>query len=263
MRASTQEPERVSPPVVALIVFFCILAGTLLGRSLRAALPDHHLGPDSKDVVMLGIGMIATMTALILGLMTASAKSSFDQVDAAVKHAATGALALDRTLAAYGKQTKPVRDLVRNAIEFRLDASWPEERSQAPEMTTPATMPSPELIQRQIVDLSPKTEAQRWFKSQALVLMSDVLLTRWAVFGATGSSISTMFLVVVVFWLALIFGSFGLFAPRNPTVVTVLVVCALSVAASVFLILEMDDPFNGIMKVSSAPLRYTLANLGQ
>ena len=253
----------MSPLVVASIVFFCVLIGTLLGTWLRAALPEHHLGPDSQDVVKLGIGMIATMTALILGLMTASAKSAYDGVDAGVKHAATGALALDRTLAAYGPETKSVRDLVRSAIEVSLDTRWPEERSRTAGIETAKATPSLEGIEREILDLSPQTDAQRWFKSQALALTSDILLTRWAVFGGSGSSVSTVFLVVVVFWLALIFGSFGLFAPRNATVMTVLVVCALSVAASVFLILEMDGAFGGMMKVSSAPLRFTLAHLSQ
>lgn len=253
----------VSPLAVASIVFLCVLVGTLLGVWIQGALPDHHLSSDSKDVVKLGIGMIATMTALVLGLMTASAKSAFDGVDAAVKHAATDALALDRALAAYGPETKAIRDLVRSAVERSLANKWPEEGSHSTLADPAAATPSLELIERRIVDLSPETDAQRWYKSRALEITNDVLVTRWSVFSATGSSVSTIFLVVVALWLALIFGSFGLHAPRNPTVIVVLVVCALSVAASVFLILEMDDPFGGIMKVSSAPLRYTLANLGQ
>ncbi len=253
----------MSPLVVASIVFLCVLSGTLLGRSLRRALPDHHLTPESKDVVMLGIGMIATMTALILGLMTASAKSAFDEVDAALKSAATSSLALDRSLAGYGPETKAARRVMRRVLELRLDASWPEERSPDPRMDTPEPMPDLEAIERQVLDLSPQTDAQRWYKSQALTLMSGILLTRWAVFGAAEGSISLVFLVVVVFWLALIFGSFGLFAPRNTTVLAVLVVCGLSVAASVFLILEMDRPFDGVIKVSSAPLRFALAQLSQ
>jgi len=82
------------------------------------------------------------------------------------------------------------------------------------------------------------------------------------VLGA-GSSVPVPFLVVVVFWLTVIFGSFGIFAPRNATVIAVLIVCALSVACSIFLILEMDQPFRGVMKISSTPLRFTLSHLGQ
>ena len=201
----------MSLPVVALIVFLCVLNGI-------AARPDDHRSPDSKDVVKLGIGMIATMTVLILGMMTSSAKSAFDGVDAAVMHTAISVLALDRMLAAYGPETKAVRDLLRRAIEFRLDASWPEDRSHAARMDTPEATPVVEGIERQIVDLSPQSEAERWLKSQALALTSMALLTRWAFFGASDSSMSLVFLVVVLLWLALIFRSFGLFAPRNATV---------------------------------------------
>ncbi len=253
----------MSPFTSAVIVFVCVLGGTLLGRSLRALLPDHHLNPESKEVVLLGVGMIATMTALILGLMTASAKSAFDGVDGAVKHSATTALALDRALAGYGPETSEVRGLLRTSLEFRLGATWPEDGAHEVRIITPEGTPKVERIERLIVELSPQTEAQRWFRSQALELASEVLMTRWTVFGATESSISAVFLVVVVSWLALIFGSFGLFAPGNRTVMTVLVVCAMSVSASLFLILEMDQPFDGMMKVSNAPLRFALANLGQ
>jgi hypothetical protein len=120
-----------------------------------------------------------------------------------------------------------------------------------------------EGIENRIRELSPHPDAQRWFRSRALEIGSDVLQTRWLVIGGAGSSVSLPFLVVMVFWLTVIFGSFGLFAPRNATVIAVLFVCALSVAASIFLILEMDQPFEGMMKISSAPLRYTLCHLGQ
>jgi hypothetical protein len=87
--------------------------------------------------------------------------------------------------------------------------------------------------------------------------------TRWLTLGGLGASVPVLFLVVVVFWLTIILGSFGLLARRNATVVVVLFLCAVSVAGSIFLILEMDQPFEGLMKISSAPLRYALSQLGQ
>jgi hypothetical protein len=118
-------------------------------------------------------------------------------------------------------------------------------------------------FEARILQLAPQNDAQRWLKSQALQIGSDLMETRWLVLGGLGSSVPPPFLVVVVFWLTIIFGSFGLFAPRNGTVVAVLFLCALSVAGAIFLILEMDQPFQGLMKISSAPLRYTLSHLGQ
>jgi hypothetical protein len=253
----------VSPFVIAWIVLLCMVIGTLLGMWLNAVLPEHHLNADSRDVVKLGIGMIATMTALILGLMTASAKSAFDGVDAAIKSASVGVVSLDRALAGYGPETQSIRDQLRRVTELRLAASWPDEVSPQKRLEPPEGTPKAEELEREILNLSPQSDAQSFYRTQALAQTGELLQTRLTVFGGTGSSISTIFLVVVVSWLALIFASFGLFAPRNATVAVVLVVCAMSVAASVFLILEMDEPFGGMMKVSSAPIRFALAQLGQ
>jgi hypothetical protein len=97
----------------------------------------------------------------------------------------------------------------------------------------------------------------------ALDLAEELLQTRWLGTESVGVSIPLPFLVVLTFWLIIIFASFGLFAPRNATVLTSLFVCALSVAAAVFLVLEMDEPFDGVLTVSSEPMRYALAHLNQ
>jgi len=253
----------MSPIAIALIVFVCAFGGALVGMWLSGALPERHLSADSREVVGLGIGMIATMAALILGLMTASTKGAFDAKDAAVKHVAVTILALDRMLADFGPETQQIRGLVKQSLADRVRETWPEDSSKEANVDFPEQTTSVEGIAKLITDLSPKNPAQTWFQAQALDLGSDVLETRFTVFGDSGSSVSRAFLVVVVFWLTVIFCSFGLRAPRNATVIVVLLVCALSVAASVFLIMEMDTPFDGLMKVSSAPLRFTLSHLGQ
>jgi hypothetical protein len=255
----------VTPIEIALIVFGCVFGGSLLGMFLRAVMPEHHLSQESKDVIKLGMGLIATITALVLGLVLATAKSSFDAQDSAVKHTAVKVLLLDRVLAQYGPETKEMRDLMRRTLAERVDATWPEERSQPARLDTPEALPSAagEGIQYGIRQLAPQNDSQRWLQSRALQIAGDIMETRWLLLGGAGGSIPLPFLVIVVFWLTIIFGSFGLFAPRNATVVTVLFVCALSVAGAMFLILEMDDPFHGLMKISSAALRYAISHLGQ
>ena len=246
-----------------MIVFACTFSGSLLGMALSVVLPQQQLGKESKDVVRLGTGMIATTAALVLGLVIATAKSAFDTQDKAVKQTAADVLTLDRTLARYGPETKEVRYRLRRAVAFTLAVTWPEQGSQPGRVDTHETVPVGEAVEDLILELSPKTEAQRWLRTHSLELSSDALHTRWLVFGGTGSSVPLPFLVVVVCWLTVIFVSFGLFAPRNATVITTLLVCAMSVAASVFLIMEMDQPFGGVIKVSSAPLQYALSQLGQ
>ena len=246
-----------------MIVFACTFAGSLLGMVLSVVLPRQQLGKESRDIVTLGMGMIATTTALVLGLVIASAKSAFDTQDKAVKQTAADILTLDRILARYGPETKEVRDRLRRAVAFTLAVTWPEQGSRPGRVDMRETAPVGEAIEDLILELSPKTDAQRWLRTRALEQSSDVLHTRWLVFGGTGSSVPLPFLVVVVCWLTVIFASFGLFAPRNATVIATLFVCAMSVAASVFLIMEMDRPFDGVIKISSSPLQYTLSQIGQ
>ena len=250
---------------IALIVFACVFGGALLGMFLRGLLPEHHLSEDTKDVVKLGMGLIATMAALVLGLMIATAKSSYDTQDEAVKHTAAKVLLLDRMLSTYGPETKETRELLRRTLASRLEAIWPEDRSQGARLDAdvPEVVLADRGLEARILQLSPQNDAQRWLQTQALRIGRDIMETRWLVIGSLGSSIPVQFLVVVVFWLMIIFGSFGLFAPRNATVVAVLFLCALSVAGSIFLILEMDQPFEGLMRISPAPMRYTLSHLGQ
>ena len=120
-----------------------------------------------------------------------------------------------------------------------------------------------EAVQRKLLDLSPQTDAQRWLQSTALQISGSIAAERWAVLQQIGSSIQWPFMAVLIFWLAIIFASFGLFAPRNASMTAALLVAALSVAGSVYLILEMDQPYSGLIKISSAPLRAALQQLEQ
>ena len=251
----------------AAITFVCTLGCALLGIAIRTALPPAHLSKESQDVIRLGMGLVATMTALLLGLVTAAAKGSFDSQDAAVRNAAAGMLTLDRLLARYGPETRPTRDLLRHAVASRIDAIWPTAGAAPPAVDVAEEQseanPVGETIENQILQLSPQNDAQRWFKAEALKLTEEVLRTRWRLLGSAEGSVPRMMLIVVILWLSTTFGSFGLTAPRNATVVTVFVIAALSVGAAVFLILELDGALTGLIKISSAPLRIALANLGR
>ena len=249
---------------VASLVFAGTLLGALLGMRLRSALPEHHLSADSKDLVRLCMGLIATMTALILGLVTASAKASFDAQDAAVRTAAANVLVLDRMLGSFGAEADPIRADLRSSLASQMAVVWSGEPPPAEALALgPAKAKTAIEIERDILALAPKTDAQRWAQSQALSVASDVLRTRLLSITQATSAVPTPFLVVISFWLAVLFWSFGLFAPRNATVVAVLVLAAASVSASVLLILEMQTPFTGILRVSSAPLHYVLGSLGR
>jgi hypothetical protein len=251
----------VNPIAIGLVVFISVFGGALLGMRLRSALPGHHFSDESKETVKLGTGLIATMTALVLGLMTASAKSSFDAQNMLVQKAAADILTLDRILARYGPETKEIRDSIRRFVAGRLDDIWPADGSRPVRMDPSIVAPEAERVTDQIRALTPLNEAQWRLQRRALDIQEELLKSRWFMFGGINATILTPFLVALAFWLTITFMSFGLFAPRNATVIAVIFLCALSVSSVIFLILEMDNPFEGIIKVSEVPLRYALSRL--
>jgi hypothetical protein len=255
----------MSALAVSGTVFVIVSVGALLGLFLRSRLPEHHLSADSKDVVKLSMGLLGTMTALVLGLLIASAKGSFDAQRGGISQLAANVVVLDRTLAFYGPDTNEIRSLLRDSMDDLIRRTWPETQGLAGQPGTGVgTEGSYEQVYEQILKLQPKTDAQRTLQANALRIVADTGQMRWKLAAQErGSSIPTPFLVVMVFWLAFILGSFGLFAPRNTTAVLSLMVCALAVSSAVLLILELDHPFGGLIQVSGEPLRRALEQLGR
>jgi hypothetical protein len=235
---------------ISLIVFACAIGGALIGLLLGAVLPPPHLSGDSKELVRLGMGLIATMTAILLGLLIASAKTFHDTQNSELTEMSAKVILLDRVLAHYGPEAKEARDVLQAAVTRLFDAMSQGGRQKSQMTSTPS---GAEILYEKIQELSLQTEA--------LSLVIDLGKTRWLMFEQGSTSVSLPLLVVVIFWLALIFCSFGLLAPRNATVVATPSLCALSVSAAIFLVLEMYSPFSGVVRISSAPLRNARAHL--
>jgi len=267
----------MTPLEISLIAFAFIFGATLLGMLLRANLPEHHISEESKDAVKVGIGMIATLTALVLGLLTASAKGTFDTVSTGLRQTGARVLLLDRVMAHYGPETMETRGLLRRNLAAAIEQIWPEEKigsaiakggegkgkTEAVQEKLRQQPARIEVIEDNLRQLTPRTDAQRSLQSQALQVSGDIAEGRWMLIEQMGqSSFPKAFFVILVFWLIIIFATFGLFSPKNATVIAVLLVCSLSVAGSLLLIMELDSPYTGLIKVSSAPLRHALALLG-
>ncbi len=252
----------MSALAISLVIFGCIFGGMLLGMFLRGVLPEHHVSDESKDVMKLGTAMIATLAALVIGLLIASAKSSFDMLNNGLIQMGSKVMLLDRVMANYGSETREARDLLRRRLASAIGQLWPKEGHIEFVALDPRV--GIEAIEDKLRQLSPQNDGQRWLQSRALQLSGDLAETRWLLLTKRGeSSYPMLFLVILVSWLVIIFFSFGLFSPRNVTVILVLLVCALSAAGALYLIQELDDPYGGLINVSSAPLRSALANLGQ
>ncbi len=253
----------MSAALIGLIAFALVFGGTLLGILLRKVLPEEHLSPDARDAIKVAMAMIATLTALVLGLLTAAANGGLSEKQTEVRAAAAQVVLLDRTLAEYGPETQEIRATLKAVLTARIREVWPHESTGDVVIDRMTSGSSIEAVQKLVLSLAPKTDGQRWLQSNALQITNSIAAARWTLLEQAGTSIQWPFLAIVVFWLMIIFVSFGLFAPANLSVIVALCVAALSVAGSIFLILEMDQPYSGLIKVPSAAMRTALSELGQ
>jgi len=251
----------VSPIAISSIIFVCVFGGASLGMFLRVVLPESHQNPDSKESLKLVLGLIGTMTALLIGLLVATAASSYATRRSEFIQMSANIVVLDRALAHYGPETKEVRDLLKRAVARELQQTW--QNGTTPPAKFDPSAARGDILFDKIQELETQNDVQRSLKALLLTTAISLGQTRWLLFEQSGRSIPMPFLVVLVFWLSLIFALFGLFTPYNVTVIVVLLLGALSVAGAIFLILALDTPFEGLIRLSDDPLRNALAHLGQ
>jgi hypothetical protein len=254
----------MSPTVISLIAFASIFGGALLGMLLRTFLPEHHLAADSREVMKLGAGMIATLAALVLGLLIASAKGTFDTMSSGLRETGSKIILLDRTMAQYGPETREARDMLRRSVAATIARIWPSDKEGVAVEKTGRSGSGIEDLDEKLRQLSPRNDDQRMLQTRAIRITGEIAEARWLLIEQVGqSSLPMPFLVLLVCWLSIIFLSFGLLSSPNATVIVVLFVCAFSAASSLFLILELDQPYGGLIKISGAPLLNALAHLGK
>ncbi len=250
----------MSPVTISVVVFACVFGGGLLGIFLHSLLPNEHLDSDSKEAVRLGMALVGTTVALVLGLLIASGKGFYDTQSSEVTQLAADVVLLDKILIHYGPETKELRDVLRNSVARMVDVTWAGDGSDKSHFTPSAAS---EALFDNIQGLSPHNDSQRFLQAQALSIAFKLGETRSLMIAQKSSSVPMPLLAILVFWLVLLFMSFGLFVRPNVVVVVSLFASALAVCAAIFLILEMFQPYSGLIQVSSTPLRSALAQLGQ
>ena len=251
----------MSPLAISLLVFACVFGGAVVGMVLRSLLPEHHLSSESRTAVNLGIGLVATMAALVLGLVVSSAAGSYFAQRDELNQMSARLVLLDRILAHYGPEADSARGTLRAVVAGLLDTMWPEEHKRGTPVA-PQTK-SGDALYDGIQQLSPQNDSQRSLKGDALNVAMDIGRTRWLMFAQQSSPVPTSFVVIVAVWLSIVFTSFGLYAPRNATVIGALFLGALSVGGAILLIMELYTPFQGWIRISSVPLRSVLEQLGK
>lgn len=253
----------MTPFHISITAFAVISLSMLLGMFMKGYLPEHHLTGDSRDVIKLGIGMLATLAALALGLLISSAKDTFDTINGDLRLTGSKIILLDRTLALYGPETKESRNQLRGAVQLAIDQIWLNKNNTI-SIERAAEEHGLDELSQNLARLSPQNDDQRRLRLLALELTGGVSETRLLIMEHLGQrSFPMPLLVLLVCWLGIIFFSFGMLAPRNRTVTIVLFVCTLSAASALFLLLELDQPFDGLIKVPSTPLQNALTYISR
>jgi hypothetical protein len=246
---------------ISLIVVAVVLGGSFLGSLIRSRLPKHHLEGDTRDIVKAGIGLLATLAALVLGLIIASAKNSFDTKTEEVQSAAVKLLHLDRNLRELGSAGAAARAEVLQIVTKRVEKVWNARDVPQAALATLNDKPNLETLERAIRTIPAKDDAERGAVARALQTTEELAQVRALVIAHAGGAIIMPLLVLLVFWFTVIAAGLNLFAPPNVTTLTFNIVCAVSIGGAIFLILEMDQAFGGLIQVSDAPLRAALKAL--
>lgn len=247
--------------LIVVILFIVLVGAALLGRYVHCYLPEAHLSTDSRDAVKLAMGLVATMTALVLGLLVSSAKDGYDTKRSEVIQMAAKVAFLDRVLALYGPEAAAARSELRTAVTEAVRRIWATEQRGAAQLAPNQQMG--DALYVTVQQLSPRDETQRTLKAQLTSLMVDLGQLRSLLVAQSIPSISKPMLIILLSWLVVIFFGFSLIAPPNATTTLALLASAFSVVGAIFLILELDHPFGGLLHIPSEPLVTVLNQLAK
>jgi hypothetical protein len=262
----------VQDPANSVIVFAILCASAALGFFVHRHLPERHRTAESIALLQLVVSLLVTFTAIVLGLLTTSVKAGFDTAYNARGDDAAQLAQLDRCLQDYGRETDKIREQLRGYVAAVIASTWPDEpRPVGIVYPDPSKLPpigeSPLLsdilngVGLEVRSLKPADILHERLLASCDDLYRDVMQARWKVVEGARGSISPPFYWVLVFWLAIVFGSFGLTARPNPMIVAVMALCALSVTVAVFVILDLDEPYGGVFGVPSTSMRNALADM--
>ena len=252
----------MNSPLVPLLVFCAVYGGAILGVLLQQKLPEHHRSGHSKEAVQLVMGLVATMAALVLSLLISSSHGFLETQQEEVQKLAADVILLDQALGHYGPEAEVIRSAFRDDVVSAARAMSPDEGLGSVNITAAGTANQKKHLFAQVLALDAKTPSQRFDQTKALELMNDIATTRLLIHEQTGASVPVALIVILALWLTLLFVGFGFFASVNGTVLVAIGFGAASVAAAIFLIVDMGHPYQGLIHVSGAPIQSALDQIG-
>lgn len=246
--------------IIGVITLVAILGGAFAGIKIRGWLPADHLTDETKSLVSVSMAVVATISALVLGLLISNANTSFTRLGGDVTALSAQILRLDHILRRYGPDAEPPRKSLLQYAEHKVDDLFPDGRANV-HLGNPVTYDLLQRVEEQLLSIKPASRRDEWWLGQAMVLAGKIGDTRWLLAQQVGQGTPKAFVALLVFWLTLLFASFGLFAPRNLTCIVTLTLCALAVAGAVTMILELEQGLGGLVRVSSGPMRHAVQTL--
>src|SRR5215471_1500634 len=226
------EPIMRDPLIIGLIVYALLLAGALAGWKMRKRLPAHHLTDETKSLVNMSTAVVATVSALVLGLLISNANATFTRLGGEVTSLSAEILRLDQILRRYGSAADQARGTLRQYAEQKSADLFPEDAGHV-DLVNSSTYELLQRLEDMLLALKPANARDQWWVGQAT---------------------PKAFVALLVFWLVFLFCSFGLFAPHNWTSAVVLTLCALAVAGAVAGFLELEQGFGRLIRVSPEPM---------
>jgi hypothetical protein len=249
----------IGVPAIGVLILSTILAGAGLGMLLGRLLPLNHLSDQSKSIITAATAVVGTASALVLGLLISTANGAFSQRSGEVGRIAVDIIRVDRLLLNYGSDADKARQLLARYAEVELDDLFPEESDRQVKVDDPEAVHLLDAVRDALYGLQPAEDVHRRIKERGLQVLYEIADTRWLVeIQQNISTIPLAFLILLVFWLTILFGTFGLFAPRNATVLAALVLSALAVSSGIELVIDMTDPFSGLVRISSRPMHHAV-----
>lgn len=245
----------MSSVLAGLFTFIAVFCGAMIGIVLSGRLPAHHMSPETRNAVSVSMAVVGTLSALVIGLMISTASTAFNDRTNAIEALAVDIVKLDRALLRFGPDAAFIRGELRSYAQAKV-----QELSNPPKVgdLSIAKLVNLETIDDHVTNLQPGDARGRQIQQQALQLLGAIADARWLLVEKSGVTMPAPFLLLVIFWLTLLFASFGLFAPNNATVVAILFLCALAIAGGIFMILELGAPTRGWVRASVAPLHYAI-----
>ena len=247
---------------IACVVMLIVFGGAVVGLAIGRRLPEHHLSGETRAVVSVSMAVVGTMSALVIGLLISSASTAFNGRNADLARLSTTIVHLDSLLRRYGEAADPARAALQDYAARKFQDLFPGPAG-APLVSNTKTAAVLDAAEDRILALEPGDARHRWLVAEALRAATAIADARNELAEQERNSLPLPFLGAVTLWLTLLFASFGLFAPRNATVVAALFCCALAVSAAVKLVVDMDTPFAGRLRLVRPPIHLSSEPMAQ